>query len=113
MRSICRCGVAVALGRTQVAWLHAAKIYDEFLENDARIHHPELQSVITWLGQGVLGFHFADAVSHRLFPVFLRVVCKSIYHLGRLIIERNRIPQAAARDEVQGWSEDSLHFDRA
>src|ERR1039457_5545330 len=54
--------------------------------------------------------NFAHTVLHRRLPVAQRIPRQCVDHLGRLVVERNGVPQAAARDEVQSRRENRLHL---
>src|SRR6185369_4606438 len=79
------CATAVTFWRTQIAGLLASQVYNQFLQNDSRIHHTEFQRVITRFVQSVCRFADADAVLDRLFPGFWRIVGENVDCLWQLI----------------------------
>ena len=78
------CATAVTFWRTQIAGLLASQVYNQFLQNDSRIHHTEFQRVITRFVQSVCRFADADAVLDRLFPGFWRIVGENVDGLWQL-----------------------------
>lgn len=80
----------------------------QFLEDDAGIDHAELQRVITGGIHVQGGVHFANAVADGFFPGVLRVIGKRVDDLEGLIIEGDRVTQAATGNEIVGRREDGL-----
>ena len=108
-----RCSLAataIAFRRAQIAWFHAAQVYDEFLQHKAGIDHPRFQRVIAGLCQRVGGFDFADAVLHGFFPVGLRVLGERIDDPGRLVVKGDREAKATGGNKVQCRSDNRLNF---
>ncbi len=74
--------------------------YDSF-QYDARIHHPDLQSVLSCSQAGQWDGHFLDPVAHCGLPVLFRVVLQHIDNGTRAVINRYRKTQTAPRNEVK------------
>jgi hypothetical protein len=61
--------VAIALGWTEIAGFDSSEVYHELLQNNSRIHHPELERVIADVLDSVCRPHLADAVFYRSRPI--------------------------------------------
>src|SRR3972149_517888 len=70
-----RCDVVMAFGRAKITPFEAACIDDEFLQYDAVVNHPHLESVITHPRQRVGASDSISVISYRIFPLCVSVLC--------------------------------------